>query len=325
MTKLTSKKMRFNLYWFLEQIWDSEKTNAYFQKKRNELAKSCREKSFDTKSNLRPIKEVVLKEGESPYINVRDLNEPTVFRGFAKGVPAYELWNMDYLKDQYGAITQPCYKSIRQDHYLKNMGSIIESIQKKDSQKESITFGDLYFQSSQARAEMSLESFCDEASLNRKINTYKQFFLAGKGYFTGIHSEMVQSLTVQLSGKKRWYIVPPHESIFLNPLVSRMMYIPCAREINKIDPDTFFNHHFEAYYVDLNPGDVFYMPPFHWHYVEYLEDAISIGRFWTELSTLAKHPLLSFLILTSRNPSILNQIKARGKNSILTYGVEKND
>lgn len=315
------KKFSFNLLWLAEHLLDSRLTNPLLQKGRRSLLDSLVDSSVaDFKPS--PVK----RNTEVNYVNKKNFyqilsDEPCVFPGLGKNTEAFKKWDFDYLDKNYGHIQQSSYSRINDDYYMKSLKEVITNI-KNPTRQESVTFGDLRYQSEQASKEMSYQTFIDQNLIENKFNHYQQLFLAHKGYFNGYHSEMVNSITLQVRGIKRWVIIDPRDSLFLDPVVSRMLYFPCSLEIDTATLKNLPQKPIRGYVVDLHPGDVFYMPPFFWHSVEYLEDAISIGCFWSEIKTVFKHPLLSFMILTARNPSILQQLLARGKNSYLTYGIK---
>lgn len=308
--------------WLAEQLFDSKFTNSILQKGRRSILHSLIDASV---TDFKPSQ--VKQNTEIQFLDKNSFrkiitNEPCVFKGIGKNTESFQKWDFNYLQKNYGEIQQSCYRRINGDYCMKSLSDIIAGFNVATEQ-ESVTFGDLRYQSEQAYKEMSYQSFMDQGMIEKKFNHYQQLFLARKGYFNGYHSEMVNSLTLQVRGVKRWIVIDPRDSLFLDPVVSRMLHFPCSLEIKTATLKKLPRKPIRGYIVDLYPGDVFYMPPFFWHAVEYLEDAISIGYFWSELKTVFWHPFLSFLILTSRNPSILKQLQTRGKNSFLTYGIEK--
>jgi len=316
------KRFSFDALWLAEQLFDSELTNSILQKGRKSIIQSLVDASV---TEFKPL--AVKQNTEVKFLDKNNFStvlcgEPCLFPGLGQNSESFAKWNFDYLAQNYGEIQQSCYKRINGDYYMKSLKEVISNF-KNPNELESVTFGDLRYKSELAHKEMSYESFIDQDLIENKFNHYQQLFLANKGYFNGYHSEMVNSLTLQVSGVKRWVVIDPRDSMFLDPIVSRMLHFPCSLEIKTAVLKKLPKKPIRGYVVDLHPGDVFYMPPFFWHAVEYLEDAISIGCFWSEVKTLFQHPFLSLMILTSRNPSILKQLQTRGKNSYLTYGVDK--
>lgn len=321
--KSSIKRFSFDLLWLTEHLLDTQRTNQILQKSRRSILNSLIDSSV-VEFKPTPVKQNV----EVHYLDKKNFyqtlsDEPCVFPGLGKNTEAFLKWDFEYLERNYGDIQQSSYSRINDDFNMKSLKEVIANI-KNPTRLESITFGDLRYKSEQASKEMSYQTFTDQALIENKFNHYQQLFLAHKGYFNGYHSEMVNSLTLQVRGVKRWIIIDPIDSLFLDPVVSRMLYFPCSLEIDTAILKNLPSKPIRGYVVDLHPGDVFYMPPFFWHSVEYLENAISIGCFWSEIKTVFKHPLLSFMILTSRNPSILQQLLTRGKNSYLTYGIKNN-
>jgi Cupin-like domain len=316
------KRFSFDLLWLAEHLFDSRVTNSILQRGRRSILHSLID------SDVKELKLSSVKQNtEVQYLDHTNFHriissEPCLFPGLGKSTDSFQKWNFDYLERNYGHIQQSSYARINGDYNMKSLKEVIANI-KNPTRQESITFGDLRYQSEQASQEMSYKNFMDQSLIENKFNHYQQLFLAHKGYFNGYHSEMVNSITLQVRGVKRWVVIDPRDSLFLDPVVSRMLHFPCSLEIDTAILKNLPQKPIRGYVVDLHPGDVFYLPPFFWHAVEYLEDAISIGCFWSEIKTVFRHPLLSFMILTSRNPSILQQLIRRGQNSYLTYGIKK--
>ncbi|KAL5009804.1 hypothetical protein ScPMuIL_012109 [Solemya velum] len=93
------------------------------------------------------------------------------------------------------------------------------------------------------------------------------------------------NLVAQICGRKRWVLFPPKDTQNLYP--TRIPYEESSvfSEVNLKCPDTIKhkrvkNCHFHV--VTLEPGQVLYVPRHWWHFVECLEDSVSINT-WVEM------------------------------------------
>ncbi|XKL59913.1 hypothetical protein PGB90_000929 [Kerria lacca] len=91
------------------------------------------------------------------------------------------------------------------------------------------------------------------------------------------------NVVAQVFGRKRWLLFPPTETKHLKP--TRVPYEESSiySNINFSCFEQFKDEKFENIYViDLYPGDILFVPPRWWHYVENLSLAISINT-WISL------------------------------------------
>ncbi|XP_065220046.1 HSPB1-associated protein 1 [Planococcus citri] len=86
------------------------------------------------------------------------------------------------------------------------------------------------------------------------------------------------NIIAQVYGRKRWLLFPPSETDHLKPTrvpyeessVYSSINFSCYRYSQDVEVN-------KCYVVDLNPGDVLFVPAKWWHYVENLSTAISIN------------------------------------------------
>ncbi|XP_014271464.1 HSPB1-associated protein 1 homolog isoform X1 [Halyomorpha halys] len=103
-------------------------------------------------------------------------------------------------------------------------------------------------------------------------------WIGTKGAHTPCHIDTYGcNLVAQLYGKKRWILFPPSETNNLKP--SRIPYEESSiySQINFFCGCSDFSEIKNIYVVDLEPGDVLFVPFHWWHYVENLSSAISVN------------------------------------------------
>ena len=108
----------------------------------------------------------------------------------------------------------------------------------------------------------------------------RQFiWISSSGMITHTHFDQDYNLFVQLVGSKRFTLWSSfhHELMYTYPRVHPMWH---KSQVNYQHVDT---HKFPAYekakavQIELGPGDVLYVPPYTWHYVETLSPSVSLS------------------------------------------------
>ena len=119
----------------------------------------------------------------------------------------------------------------------------------------------------------------------------KQFiWVSSAGMITHTHFDQDYNFFVQISGLKRftlWTSVQ-HESLYVYPRVHPMWH-KSRINFRKIDPQQFplfLKSH--ALQVTVGPGDLLYIPPYTWHYVETLTPSVSLST-WSHDYRLYDH------------------------------------
>lgn len=107
-------------------------------------------------------------------------------------------------------------------------------------------------------------------------------FMGGKGTATGLHSSIAPNLFYQIRGTKRWYIYPAWTAPFFKPEVKGSPYFYSFVDVN--DTKTWpIAEAAPGWYVDLNPGDILFVPAFAWHQVHNHSASIAVGYRWMSL------------------------------------------
>jgi HSPB1-associated protein 1 len=93
------------------------------------------------------------------------------------------------------------------------------------------------------------------------------------------------NLVAQLWGQKKWTLFPPSDSAYLYP--TRIPYEESSvfSEVNITCPDLQRHRDYASatgYQVALEAGDVLFVPRHWWHYVECVQDAVSVNT-WIDL------------------------------------------
>lgn len=131
--------------------------------------------------------------------------------------------------------------------------------------------------------------------------TQSTLWVGSRGANTPCHYDTYGcNLVAQLSGKKKWVLFPPEDTAKLYP--SRLPFEESSvfSSVNVQSADLSRHPDFAtatAHEVLLTPGDVLYVPPRWWHYVECVEDAVSVNT-WLELPSDDKERVKEALVRT---------------------------
>lgn len=237
--------------------------------------------------------------------------EPVVMRGtVVETWPALNKWNMSYLVQKMGTdilelvkctnsfITfdpdhrAPLKMNIPLSYTLANISTtdFFECVQSPmlcfDGYKGHYYFGQV---PDPLKADISPDSLLYNTDRDRKAG--KQFmWLSSAGMITHTHFDQDYNIFVQLVGRKRFTLWPPeqHEILYVFPRVHPMWH---KSRVNYQDVDIA---QFPAFprargiQVELGPGDMLYVPPYTWHYVETLSPSVSLST-WSHDYELYDH------------------------------------
>lgn len=230
-------------------------------------------------------------------------------KGAAKDWAATNKWSFDYFKKVYGerevflidtkGVIDPKApqkaERIKLSHYIEEL------------QKGSLKYLKL---SNLTQKEVSLQEDLNLPwlrSLKNRFSFGEVFytFIGGKNTVTPLHNEFPMTVYIQLVGKKKWTIFPPHDDVFLDVTTERRTYFFSKYAPGKNDAAYPLAKYAKKFEVVLEPGDIIIVPPFYWHYVENMTDSIGVAYKYANIfNGLKSSKLLTFLFLLSTKPSI---------------------
>lgn len=123
---------------------------------------------------------------------------------------------------------------------------------------------------------------------------------------TDLHCEPIGNLMLQLGGWKRWVLVPPDQSRYLRPTLSKDGRAYFMSSQPTADPDTTLAH-VERWHVDTQPGDALWVPPWTWHRVDYVDGvtALAASLFHFRVEQAVSH---NALYMTLAVPNIVKEL-----------------
>lgn len=282
--------------WLFEQLLIKDtKLLSWIKSKLYEKAVPRSENKFDEIKELKSI----LPEEIIQNIKSR---EPFVLRGYEK-LYENDFWSWEKLENLSSDIKCPAFSTDESDKsiYQLSMSEILKNL-RSENPRYALFSAELRTQDKSVDQELSKVHTSINKYFKDKVNSAKLIFANGKGKWTKLHSELGGTYNTQVHGTKTWYILKPKFSVLLRPEIRRYIFLTSEYKELKDFP----KEGFEFYKCTLSPGDILYCPPFHWHMTECHEPSLSIGQRWSEKTTLFKHPFLSLIVLTARNPSVFS-------------------
>ncbi len=194
-----------------------------------------------------------------------DFTRPFVIRGFFKDTNPIKRWDFDYLKQNHGNFKIACLKL---DLDIDNSRPRGLNIPVKEFIDRILNKEKLYLTVDlDLVKELDLQKleFKERMGDIFKFSGYHNLFVGGENSYTPLHSELPATCTVQITGKKKWYIIDPKYSASMHSVVGSngFYYAPAY---------CFAESHSNAkiwriprYEIICEPGDFFYCPSWFWH------------------------------------------------------------
>ena len=207
--------------------------------------------------------------------------KPVVIENLIEDWPAFEKWNLDYIKQLAGEKVVPLYDDrpitseykFNEPHAKMKMADYIDLLKSKPTNYRIF----LYHLMKEVPALQKDFKFPDVGL--RMIKQLPMLFFGGKNSKVFMHYDIdfANILHFHFHGKKQCIIYPPSESKYLykvpHALISR-------EDIDFRSPDlkTFpALKKAKGYVTELNHGETLYMPEGYWHQMTYLTAGFSMS------------------------------------------------
>lgn len=250
---------------------------------------------------------------------------PVVFKGAAKDWDCVKNWDLDYIKKLHGddvipliSVTDP-FKEIE---YI-SLGDLISRLQAGDKGGY-FRYYNLITKHPEHLADFDLNWLKNHSHKNKYFETF-QAFIGGADTRTELHNAHISNLFVQVSGVKEWILYPNYFVPFLDPpstmngiyrntpvRAGNMPFSPFAPDYKGYP----LYEYLDGYKVVLEPGDIFYNPPFMWHTVYNRTETIGIGFRWINfINSFKCSPTYYTLDLLSFKPNYIKSIQMTKKDA----------
>ncbi|KAG1687999.1 HSPB1-associated protein 1 [Nymphon striatum] len=157
----------------------------------------------------------------------------------------------------------------------------------------------------------------NSVGLRGQKTSQSTLWIGSKGALTPCHQDSYgYNIVSQLYGRKKWILFDPSDSSCLYPTRIPFEESSVFSKVDMLNPDL---EHFPKFSestpfcVVLEPGDVLYVPHHYWHFVQALENSISINT-WVEMDSdnecrlkeSVTRAIVSEFITSLNEPSWLN-------------------
>ncbi|MCZ2393650.1 MAG: cupin-like domain-containing protein [Chitinophagales bacterium] len=250
-----------------------------------------------------------------------------LFRQAAKDWEAVKNWNLDYFKTHYGDkiveindSTGLVAENAIPEKRERSLSNFIDQV--KEGSLQYLKLSDIVHNDESLKSQLDydfLSSFKPTFSLGETYYT----FIGGKGSLTPMHNEIPCNLYVQINGTKKWILYQPDDFPYLETRAERRPYFYSQVNPN-IENDQSFPllKHAKKIEIVLKAGDVLYVPPFYWHYVENMTDCISVAyKFANVPLCLKSSKLFTLLTFLATKPSVFTSFivrRLKNKDYVLT-------
>ncbi|MDE1715948.1 cupin-like domain-containing protein [Chromobacterium amazonense] len=242
----------------------------------------------DGRSNLRQI--------------LAGLDQPAVLQGFIDDWQALSSWTPGFFAERYGdrdilietssqspIPTDPAAYLGARRYETALLGDTIHGMQSRGCDHGAyITYAAIYATNPELKNDIAplheLHGFpCWMPSgLRRRLTLRPGFWLGPAGISSPMHFDRHENLNVQIYGRKRWVLFSPRHSADVYYRQSETLPVIFS-PIDMTQPDLRkFPRLASAPRHDfvLEAGEILYLPPGWWHFVESLSDSINVNYWW---------------------------------------------
>ena len=229
------------------------------------------------------VNDISKADFEKHYLNAR---KPLIIKDMSKTWPAYDKWNLDYMKSVVGDKTVPLYDSSKADASRPinaaatemKFEDYIELIKTTPTDLRIFLFDPI------KQAPKLLDDYSAPKDLMEGfLDSYPSMFFGGKGSVTFLHYDidLAHIFHTHFNGRK-------HVILFENKWKERLYQIPYATyALEDYDVEWPDFERFPALKgvkgveAFLEHGDTLFMPTGYWHWMKYLDGSFSISlRAW---------------------------------------------
>lgn len=295
-----------------------------FSHKRRELnlkivqeLKSRPEKGF---LKIDEVEGISIKDFRRLYYNK---NKPVILRGFARDWDCSKLWTPDYFVEKY-----PDYPMVITDYHRDRGGEnkvfMMRDYVDRIAKGENLyaRFVKILHDKPELKNQINMESI---NGLKGRLDFWvaTQFFMGPPKTSTYLHCAFINNFFLQCYGDKDWLLMSPKYNPIFHPPTDHAPTFRCHEDYEhpSFGQGDIFKH-IDVYKFTVRQGDLFYNPPFHWHYVTNKTLSISLSlRILNILSAFKSSPMLTFLTATATNPPALESLykMTKGKNFLNFY------
>lgn len=231
--------------------------------------------------NLSPIDRVQTISKQDFYNNYVKPQKPLVIEKLTADWPAYEKWNLEYIRKVAGDLNVPLYDDrpvshndkFNEAHASMRMSEYIDLLQSEPTNYRIFLYNILKYV-----PQLSNDYKWPDLGL-RLIKQLPMLFFGGRNSKVFIHYDIDYSniLHFHFHGEKRCILFDPSQT----PYLYKVPHALISREDINFDEPDFEKfpalEHAKGFVTNLKHGEMLYMPEGYWHYMKYLTPGFSMS------------------------------------------------
>jgi hypothetical protein len=240
--------------------------------------------------NLQEIPRVKTITKEDFIKNYYKPQKPVVIENFIEDWPAYDKWNLDYIKEVAGNKEVPLYddrpvdykEGFNEPHAKMKMSEYVDLL-KSEPTKYRIFLWNIFKEVPALQKDYSIPDFG-----LKLLKSVPMLFFGGTNSHTFMHYDIDFSniFHFHFEGKKQCILFDQKQNDFLYKIPHSLIV---REDIDFSNPD--FEkwpalQKAEGYITELEHGNILYMPEGYWHYIKYLTPGFSMS-----LRSITKNPI----------------------------------
>lgn len=304
--------LRYNFYLVLEHFIGIKNSEKYLRTRKNKLYQEILQNpGIENRGRVYPLQSVEGNKFDFKNNNEGLMNGPLVFKGAAKDWPCITKWNKKFFRENYADYNISLVGNVgladveNQNKYkVATMGEFIDNL--SQDKHNYLRFSRIIDDRPELRKDMDVP-WLNQFKSKFARGGYLYMFMGEEGSKTDMHCAIIQTLFIQIQGRKKWTIYHPNERIFMDAIADRRPYYYTHANPNRLDdPNYPLLKHAKRYEITLDQGDVLWFPTFYWHYVENETDNIGVTYKFTEFGkSFGISKVMTSLFFMATRPSLL--------------------
>ena len=232
-----------------------------------------------------PIEKIPAPGKKEFYRKYVSGNRPVVINGVMDKWAALKIWNFQYFIKNFGNTETTTgrvkdgkgYVSINEGIVFKNstFKEALPIVEEGNIEESRTVITAVSALPSTVLNDYTPPEYCSDG---RFLTSF--MFLGAKGLVTPLHQDLQENLYAVIKGKKKITLFAPGAPVYP---YSRFSKLPNFSQIDVGNPDyqQFPNLvHAQPYSVELEAGEILYIPSFWWHYISNAEPSIAMNFWW---------------------------------------------
>jgi hypothetical protein len=304
---------RYNLLFILSHFLGEKNSAKYLGPRKKRLFEEIlKNEGMENRGKVFYNKDIECTDIDG-YLSKRDklMEGPLLFKGVAKDWECVQNWDKEYFRTYFADVPVSLVGSVglvekkNQNKFVNT--SLSKYLDESEKDKENyLRFSRIVDEIPDLRKAIDTK-FLERFKSKTSKGGYLYMFMGEKDSKTTMHAAIIQSLFLQVKGKKKWTIYPANERIFVDAVAGRRPYYYTDADPNHPEDPAFpLLKHAIRYEIMLEDGDVLWFPSFYWHYVENPTANIGVTYKFTDFAESLKisKVLTSLLFLTTK-PTII--------------------